>query len=166
MDIAIRILSRWLHVIAAVVVVGGVFFMRVILPLAAAELEEAGRGRLIGRCRNVFKRVVHTGILLLTLTGAYNSVALLRAIRANPVLHSHLGLLHGLWGMHMLCGLAAFVISLIVLAGQAPKPRHRSLTTANLILLLAVILLASALKQVRDSYLLKATTPAAVEVSR
>jgi uncharacterized membrane protein len=67
------VLSRWVHVMSAVLVIGGLFFMRVILPLGLAQADAGSREAVFFRCRRVFKMLVHTCILLLLLSGAFNT---------------------------------------------------------------------------------------------
>src|SRR5690349_11682981 len=110
----IVILFRWMHVIAAALAIGGVFFMRVVLPAGLKELAPDVRQQVFLRCRRVFKMVIHSCILLLLLSGIYNSVRLFGQYRADPPL------LHGLWGGHILLALVVFGISLWLLAGKEP----------------------------------------------
>src|SRR5258706_5008073 len=138
------ILSRWLHVIAAVLAIGGTFFMRVILPLGLAQADAASRDAVCLRCRRVFKMVIHTCILLLLLTGTSNSMRNLDDYR----LDKPLSLI--LWGSHILLGVAAMVIALLLLAPKEPPRWRRTGAMINLIILFITVLLASSLKYVHD----------------
>ena len=103
---------RYLHVIAAALAVGSLFFMRVILPRAIDHLDPATRDDVFSRARQVFKRLIHTCILLLLLSGVLNS------IRLFPQYNAAKGVLHALWGMHLLLGLIVIAISIWLLAGN------------------------------------------------
>jgi|GEM_PF-640941 len=148
---------RWLHVISAVLAIGGTFFMRVILPLGLAEADAASREAVFLRCRRVFKMVIHSCILFLLLSGAFNTWRNWGDYRLNRPL------MHGLWGPHMLLGVTAMVIALILLAPRKPPTWHKTGATINLVILFAVVLIASTLKYVRDTAVKNhAPAPAAV----
>ncbi|HEY7119168.1 MAG TPA: hypothetical protein VH475_21440 [Tepidisphaeraceae bacterium] len=138
------ILSRYLHIIAAALVIGSLFFMRVILPLGLAQADAASREPVFLRCRRVFKMLIHTCILLLLLTGAFNTW------RAWDDYKIHRHVMH-LWGPHMFLGVAAMVIALLLLAPKEPPRWHRSGAAINLLILFLAVLCASSLKYVRDS---------------
>jgi uncharacterized membrane protein len=143
--VVLIILSRWLHIIAAVLAFGGTFFMRVILPLGLAQADAASRDAVFLRCRRVFKMLIHTAVLLLLLTGAFNTYSAWNDYKLNT------RLMHGLWGPHMLLGIIAMIIALVLLAPPQPPRWHKTGAAINLFLLLTAVFLASTLKYVRDS---------------
>ena len=138
------ILSRWLHVASACVAVGGVFFARVVLPVGLAALPIGQQSIALLPIRRVFKRVIHTAILLLILSGAFNTYVAWDKYRLDP------GLLQMLWGVHVLLALTAFSIALYVLARAHPTASARRLLGVNLVVLLAAVAAASSLKWGRD----------------
>jgi uncharacterized membrane protein len=138
------ILSRWLHVMSAVLAIGGTFFMRVVLPLGLAQADAASREAVFLRCRRVFKMVIHTCILLLLLTGAYNSMRNLDDYKL------HRPLMHILWGSHMALGVLAMVVALMLLAPKQPPTWHRAGAAATLVILFLAVLCASTLKYCHD----------------
>jgi uncharacterized membrane protein len=138
------ILSRWLHVMSAILAIGGTFFMRVILPLGLAQADAASREAVFLRCRRVLKMLIHTCILFLLLTGAFNTWRSWGDYKLNAAL------LHGLWGSHMLLGLLAMVIALVLLAPKAPPTWHRSGAAITLAILFVAVLVASTLKYYHD----------------
>ena len=140
----IDILSRWLHVSTACIVIGSAFFMRILLPIAIGVLQPEQREAVFLKARRAFKMVVHSGILLFLLTGTYN------AIRAWPKYNERPGLTHGLFGIHVLLALIIFTLSLIQLAGAKPKPAHRTVMAWVLVLLFTTVAAASALKWARE----------------
>jgi uncharacterized membrane protein len=151
------ILSRYLHVISAILAIGGLFFMRVILPLGLAQADAASRDAVFLRCRRVFKMVTHTAVLLLLLTGAFNTYSAWGDYRLNK------SLMHGLWGPHMLLGVIAIIISLVLLAPPVPPRWHKTGAAINLVLLLTAVFLASTLKYVRDSTMRKQANAVSVQ---
>jgi putative copper export protein len=132
-------------VISAVLAIGGLFFMRVILPMGLAQADAASREAVFLRCRRGFKIVIHAAVLFLLLTGAFNTYSNWDDYKLNT------RLMHGLWGPHMLLGLIAIIIALVSLAPETPPRWHKTGATINLILLLTAVFLASTLKYVRDS---------------
>jgi uncharacterized membrane protein len=141
---ALVVLSRWLHVISAVLAVGGAFFLRVVVPAGLAEADAASRDSVLRSLRRKFKVVVHAAATLLILTGAFNTWRNWEDYKLRT------GILHGLWGTHMLLGLVAIGMSISLLAKPEPPPNHRRLLTINLVLMFLLIGVASTLKFVRD----------------
>src|SRR5688572_33026509 len=126
MDEFLGVLSRWFHVVTACIALGGVFFMRIVLPIGLRTLDPDAQKQTFLRCRRVFKMVIHTAILLFLLTGTYN------AIRTWPQYDAIKGLGHALFGMHVLLALIVFGIALYVTIGDEPPKSHRGLMALNL----------------------------------
>jgi uncharacterized membrane protein len=140
----VDIFSRWLHVSVAAILTGGVFFFAVLLPAAARGLELTERDALLLRARRALKMTVHSAILLLLLTGAYNAVRNWHTYNQFP------GITHGLFGIHLLLALAVMVVLLVQLAGQVPRPAQLSALRWAVALLLLAIAAASTLKSARE----------------
>jgi uncharacterized membrane protein len=138
------VLSRWLHIMAACLAIGGVFFMRFILPCATRLLESEQQKQVLLRARRLFKRVVHSSILVLILSGIYNTYLAWDKYTLDPAV------LHPLWGTHVLLGLIVFAIALYVLAGAEPPASHRTLMAVNFAILLLAMAAASTLKWARE----------------
>src|SRR2546429_2256966 len=140
---ALIILSRWVHVMSAVLAIGGTFFMRVILPKGLAEADAASREAVFLRCRRIFKMLIHTCILLLILSGAFNSWLNWNDYRLNRPL------MHGIWGPHMFLGLVAMAIAIALLPGKQPPRWHKTGPALNLGILFVAARAPSNLKFVR-----------------
>jgi uncharacterized membrane protein len=138
------VLSRWLHVISAILAVGGAFFLRVVVPAGLAEADAASRDSVLRSIRRKFKTVVHPAAALLILTGAFNTWRNWGDYKLRT------GVMHGLWGAHMLLGLLAIGMSISLLAKPEPPRNHRKLLTVNLVLMFLLVGVASTLKFVRD----------------
>lgn len=147
------IVSRWIHVLTACLAVGGTFFMLVVLPLGIQSLENPSRSDVFLRFRSVFKKIIHTAILLFLITGAYNTYL------TWPRYASIKGLGHALFGMHLLLALIVFGIALYATAGRQPPARNKGLMTLNMILLVLVVLAASSLKWARERAMLRPAPP-------
>ena len=106
--LVLDVLSRWVHVGTAVVVLGGSTFLRFVLIPAAAALPEAEHEALRGRLMATWKRVIHGGIALFLLSGFYNYVAV-----AIPK-HKGDGLYHALLGTKILLAMAVFALASIL----------------------------------------------------
>jgi uncharacterized membrane protein len=142
------IFFRWLHVATACVAVGGVFFLRIIFPIALRSLDAEAARTMLLRTRRIFKMVVHTSILLLLISGSYNAVM-------NWPTYSAMkppGLGHGLFGGHLLLAIFVFGISLWLLIGTEPRKNHLRWMAINLFLMFLTIAAASTLKYAKDSY--------------
>ena len=133
--LAIDVVSRFIHVAAAIVMVGGTVFMRFILMPAAAELPQAEHDQLRQRLLARWKRVVHAGIGLLLLSGGYNF------LRAIPN-HKGDGLYHGLVGTKILLALVVFFIASALVGRSATfeKMRQNRAKWMGLIVLLAFVI--------------------------
>jgi len=142
------VLSRWLHVMSAIVAIGGAFFMRFVVPAGLAQADASSRDAVLISMRTKFKRVVHAAVGLLLITGIFNSWR-------NFSDYTHLlrppALMHALWGMHILMGLAVMGLSEALLAKPEPPRNHRRMLSVNLVIMLLAVALASTLKFVRDS---------------
>jgi uncharacterized membrane protein len=138
------ILSRWLHVISACLAIGGVFFIRFIVPRGLMLLDETPRLQVLLAMRRNFKMVVHAVILILLLTGIYNTWLAWDKYQLDKAV------LHALWGTHILLATLAFTISLYVLAGPQPPRSHRKLMAINFAILLLAVAAASSLKWARE----------------
>ena len=62
--------NRWVHLVAATVLVGGVLFFEFVVPLATADLKEEQQLAVFGRARWVFRNVVWLSVAMLILSGA------------------------------------------------------------------------------------------------
>jgi uncharacterized membrane protein len=115
-----------------------------VLPRGLAILEPDLQTAVLLKTRRSFKMVIHCCILLLLVTGLFNSFIGLRTYNLNPPL------LHSLLGVHILLALLAFGLCLYVLAGPRAPPSHRRLVALDLVVLLLAVAAASALKWGRE----------------
>lgn len=137
------IFFRWLHVATAAVAVGSVFFMRVLVPSALAQLEPEQRQETMLRLRRRLKMVIHPCILFFLISGIYNTVVTWRTYQ-----QTH-GFTHIVITHIVLAGIV-FAIALVILAGPKPPPWAPKAMAVNLILLFLAIAMTSALKWLRD----------------
>ena len=154
MEAAIAIISRWLHVSAAAVLIGGVFAILLVLPAALKRLDEPQRQTALAGWRRALRRTVHIALAVLLISGTYNTVVVWGLYKSQKAV------LHALWGTHVLLALLALGAALLSLAGDATRPWHRKWITATLVLLLATAAMASGTKWARDRAQARTSEPA------
>lgn len=109
-------ITRFVHVMTAIVLVGGTVFIRFILqPAATATLSQEQHDLLKAKVMSRWKTVVHRGIGLILISGAINYG---RDISSG--IHKGDGLYHALIGTKILLALGVFFIA-SVLVGRSPK---------------------------------------------
>jgi hypothetical protein len=104
---------RWMHVVPAVLLAGGIFFYR------ACLVDPNRDGSLFDQndqARRRWMMLVGICTLFLTLSGCYNFYAKLMEYRLG-------GLYHGLFGIKFLLGMASFYLA-SVLAGRSDRARR------------------------------------------
>lgn len=156
----IAIASRWIHVGTAVVLVGGLVFLRFVLGPAAAQLPDEAHAKLKELVLARWKKFIHGGIALFVLSGFYNYLVVGAPLHRG----SDKGLYHGLMGTKILLALAVFFLSSALIgrskafAGMRTNPK---LWQGVIIVLAALIIGISGFVKVA----LKPTTPAVVVVA-
>ncbi len=144
----VNVLSRWIHIMTAIVVVGGTLFMRFVLAPAAAQLPDAEHQRLKELVLARWKKVVMGGIALFVLSGFYNYIAV-----AIPKRHGD-PLYHALIGIKILIALGVFFLASVLVGRSAtfePLRRERNKWLTVLIALALVIVLISSYLRVSRS---------------
>jgi uncharacterized membrane protein len=93
-DEILRLVMRWLHVIAAIVAVGGSTFLRLVLmPVAGKVLADEEHERLRQPLMRRWKIFVHTSIFLFLVSGFYNYlVVTLPEHSGQPLYHMGMGI--------------------------------------------------------------------------
>ena len=72
-------LIQWIHVGSVVLLIGGFFFLRVILLPAAKVLPENQRPKLLEAAFRRFRIVIWSALLTILFSGVYNFIAFLRS---------------------------------------------------------------------------------------
>ena len=138
------VLMRFLHIVSAVIAVGGAFLMLIAVPAGLKLIDDATkREEVLLRIRRVFKMFVHPAILFLLISGIYNTIRLWPTYKLNMARH------HAFWGPHLVLGLLVMGIAFWLLAGHSLRKNHRRWLKINVTLMLVTILLASTLRYVR-----------------
>ena len=149
--VVVQVLSRWVHVGTAIVVLGGSVFMRFVLMPAAQPLPEAEHNALRDRLLSRWKLWVMVGIALFLASGFYNYLAVgVRRLEDNPQLADKKGLYHGLMGVKIILSVAVFFLS-SALVGRSPalegfRRDRRKWRGITVLLAALVVAIAGALK--------------------
>lgn len=150
-DFLISVISRWIHVGTAIVLVGGTSFIRFVLAPSLQgqppELMDSIRGR--------WKKFVHAGIALFILTGFFNYIKGMST-------HKGDSLYHALIGTKIILAFVVFFFASVLVGRSAgtQKFRDQSAKWTGVVLLLSAIIVAmSGVVKVRDG-LKKSATPA------
>ena len=106
------IFSRWLHIAAAAVAVGGLVYGRVVLASALQVLGEEDRSRFLGKLSARLKPLAVTVIIALVASGSYN---LLNVLQRGEVGASY----HMVFAVKFL--LAVHVFGMLFLAAMPPS---------------------------------------------
>ncbi len=144
----ILLLTRWLHIGAAIVAIGGAFFMRVaLMPAANATLDDATHAKLREALRARWFIVVQTCIAILLVTGGINFVMLALPPKVEPMPY------HAIFGVKFLAALGVFFIASVLVGrgeGMAKMRAHRAKWLTVLLMLAAtIIVLSGVLNRIR-----------------
>lgn len=142
------LISRWTHVSAAIMAIGGAAYARfMLLPAAQRVLDVDQRQRLAEALRARWAPVTYSCIVLLVLSGTFNFVTLAILPKIEPFPY------HAIFAAKLAVALAVFFVS-SMLVGRSPAlsaVRQRKETWLSVVLILAgvIVLLSGALGQVR-----------------
>jgi len=141
------LIMRWIHILTAIVAVGGSFFLRVVLmPAASAVLSREEHNKLRPVLLRRWQKVVHVCIALFLLSGLYNYLAVTRH------LHEGQPLYHALFGVKFLLALGIFTLAVLLtsLKPYTERLRTNSRFWLSLLLTLAflVVLISGYMKQI------------------
>ncbi len=142
--------SRWLHIGAVVVAIGGTCFVRfVMIPSAKAALDDAQQERLRQAVRTRWARLVMMSITVLLVTGGFNFVMLGMRSGVEPMPY------HAFFGIKVL---AAFVIFFVAsaltgksVAFDAMRAHPKKWLSLMLVLAAMIVLLSGAMAQLRGA---------------
>lgn len=138
------LVSRWLHIIAAIILVGGTLFMRLALAPVASASADADTAELRESIRRKWAKWVMISTAFLLISGLYN--AYLKAMGFQMSGTSYNGLLL----VKIVLALAAFYLS-AVLSGRSKKAiqfRESETKWLNILcgLMLAIVVIAGYMK--------------------
>jgi hypothetical protein len=159
------LISRYLHIVCATLLVGGTLFYEMVVPPAIDELRLEQQLLIFAKARIFFKWIVWISSLTLLLSGSLTSYAHWneytrdQVYRVDPSTPGHLppewAMLSPVarpgwwWAAHVSCGILAILISLSLTIGKVPPSRPIRWMRLNLIILLVVIFFATVARQTR-----------------
>ena len=146
MDVIVPWISRWVHLLSVITLVGGSIFMRLVLaPAAKGALSDEHHEKLREAIQARWAMFSHSCVTLLLLTGTYNAYLGFTAHPEQP-------LYHGLFGMKLLLALLVFFL-VIALTGRSEalagirKHRARWLSVA-ILAAVTIVLISGVLHQI------------------
>lgn len=145
-DIVLTVVMRWVHILSAIVAVGGMLFIRVVLmPAVRESLTEEQHAVLRDRVMARWRRIIAVTIGLLLLTGIYNFVVL--SVPKGKEASSY----HLIFGIKFILAFAVFFLA-SALTGRSPalagiRAKAGFWLTLNATLAIIVVLLATVLSR-------------------
>ncbi len=146
----VPVLVRWIHIVAAVVAIGGATFMAfAFVPSLRETLDENHREKLTAAVRGRWGKIVHLCIAVLLLTGAGNFVLLALKAGLKPMPY------HALFGLKFIAAMVIFFLA-SALVGRSPgfagmRQRPAGPLKAIVGLGVLIILLSGVMSSVRHS---------------
>lgn len=155
-EFVLMLVSRWLHVLSAIVMAGGTIFMRfALIPALGASTPEM-RQEVQTSVLNRWRLYVHATITVLIVTGFYNFYARMSQVKPMPY--------HALFGLKFLLAMVIFFIaSVLVGRSKGLKPMRDNAKfwlNVNVVLAVIVVLIAGGM---RYAPLKPTAQPSAVE---
>jgi len=155
------IVVRWIHIVAAIVAIGGAAFIRfVLLPSFHESLDDQTRQKLMGSVRQRWSKIVGLCIVILLATGAGNFVLLALRAGLKPMPY------HALFGIKFIAAMVIFFLA-SALVGRSPgfaKMRERPARPLTVIVVLGVliVLLSGTMNQIRHLPGAKKVAPSSI----
>jgi hypothetical protein len=159
--------SRWLHIVATALIVGGTLFYELVVPIAISELKTEVQMVLFARMRWIFRSVVYVSTATLILTGLVSMyrnwnvvngdfirfmVASAGDERIAQLISASLFNWPRFWFItHIASGLFSLVIAVALVRGGKPPERPLQWMRINLFILIIAIFLASASRGARQN---------------
>ena len=149
------LIARYGHIVAAMLLIGGLMFHEMVVPLALSDEREENRLALFARTRWSFRRIVWGCLLLLLFSGSVISfyrVPIYLQQEYSAAGDADGGLLQALpiglrtgwwWVAHVSTGVMAMMIALYVIAGDRPIAHPIRWLRLDLVMLLVVVFLGS-----------------------
>ncbi len=133
------VISRWLHVIGGVILLGGALFFRFIVqPAAKSTLEQQTLETFNTEVTRRWKKMVHPLIAVLLVSGLYNYYLHIPA-------HQGDGQYHMLMGIKIILAILVFtIVSLLVSSKDRPAIKTNRATLSLISVLLGIVIVALA----------------------
>lgn len=136
--LVLNVLMRWMHILAAIGLVGGSFFLRfVLVPAAGSVLDPDTHANLREQVRKRWSMVVNIGMLMFIVSGFYNYLMVTRFEHPDEPTY------HMLFGIKFLLAMVVFFLAALLtsrkqrLAAKSPMWMGVMLTVALTVILIA-----------------------------
>jgi len=143
LEFVLALVSRWLHILAAITAVGGTIFARAVVFPALAPLPDDERARLHAALRERWATIVKAAIGFLLVSGLYNFMMTVTQYKVPPWYHM-------VFGVKFLLALSIFAIASLLIgkspASQAVRARAPLWLNLNIALAIAVVCLSGVLR--------------------
>lgn len=153
------LLARYLHIVCTTLLVGGTLFYETVVPVAIGELKSHEQLSVWGRARWMWRSIVWGSAVLLLATGIISTVVHWPSyVQADRVAANVATTQPAMsmtvragwwWAAHATSGVLAMMLAVSLTVGPRPPERPIGWMRLNLIILLVVIFLATATRQVR-----------------
>ncbi|MCE9592008.1 MAG: hypothetical protein K8S99_15985 [Planctomycetes bacterium] len=140
----INVVMRYIHIVSAVVAVGGMACILICLTPAVRVLDESFRDALLKLVHHRFQRVVWVCIAGLTLSGVWRFIQLQQQ-------HAYGKLGHALIGTKILLALILFAIVFLRSVNLIQPKKPRTILMINIHLAAIIILLGAILQYLRTT---------------
>ena len=142
-EFVLALVSRWLHILAAIVAVGGTIFARTVVFPVLSSLPDDERSRLHTAFRERWATILKAAIGFLLVSGLYNFLITVSQYRVPSWYHM-------VFGMKFLLAMAIFAIASLLIgkspAAQAVRARAPLWLNLNIVLAIAVVCLSGVLR--------------------
>jgi uncharacterized membrane protein len=149
LDFVLSLLSRWLHILAAITAVGGTIFARLALLPALPSLPEGHRKTLHDAIRGRWSKAVMGAIAFLLMSGLYNFIRIAGRLPADLK-----PLYHPLFGAKFVLALIIFFIASALVGKSTAFERFRANArfwlTLNLVLAVLLVCISGLMRMLRD----------------
>jgi len=159
----LSIALRWMHILAAIALGGGLIYQRVSLVPVAGELSDESKERV----RRGWSKVVAVSVLFLLVSGLTNLMLTIKAYKAfSPGLE---GSYHALFGIKFLLALGLFFLASI-LAGRSENAKKfqanaKKWLNISIMLLVIIVCLSGVLRNIREKVLVENIEQPAAEIT-
>lgn len=154
------LLARYVHVVASMLLVGGILFYEMVVPAALSDLSAGQQLAVFARARIVFRWITWTAVFLLIATGIF-----MTARHMHTYIESEFPALLSLsmarapsvpwplrtgiwWAAHVISGVIAILVALWLVGGDRPPKYPVNWLRLDLVVLLIVVFFATVTRHV------------------
>jgi uncharacterized membrane protein len=134
--VVLSVLMRWVHIVSAITLLGGMIYARYVMAPAAGRLPEADRQKFAATVREKFRPLVLVAVSMLVISGGINLAA-----------KSNIPPNYFFWfGFKMLLVLHVIAVSFLLVRSSLTQEKSNRLTASVVYSGLAVVLVSAYLR--------------------